>query len=170
MILGHFAVASIAKQTYFHRETWAFLALASVFPDILDKPANILLGLPGRGAGHSLVVLTAVTLLVWILSPKLKSSPILLVAGTIMWVSHLAGDFVKLEVLLWPFLGPLEPTPPFDIWEKVHQFYVVRASPEQFWLEAICVTAALGLWAVRFFAPRSAKDLPTCNSGNGRGK
>ena len=170
MILGHFAAASIAKQTCFQGENWAFLAVASLLPDLLDKPANILLGLPGRGVGHSLVVLTAVTLLAWLLSPKLKSNRNLLVAGTVMWVSHLAGDFVQLGVLLWPFLGPLEPTPPFDFWEKVHQFDVVRASPEQFWLEVSCVTAALGLWLVRSFMPGLAKDVPTWNSGNGRRK
>ena len=146
MILGHFALASVAKQTYFQRENLLFLAGAAVFPDLLDKPASILLGVPGRGVGHSLLILLAVTLLAWIFSSKLKISPKLLFAGIVMWVSHLATDLVNLGVLLWPFLGPLEPTPPFDFWNKIYQFYIVHSSPAEFWLEVLCITAALGLW------------------------
>src|SRR5208283_3584653 len=146
MILGHFALASIAKQTCFPRESLLFLAVASVFPDLIDKPASMLLGVPGRGVGHSLVILLAVTLLTWIFSSKLKISPKLLFAGVVMWVSHLTTDIVSLQVLLWPFLGPLEPAPPFDFWNKIYQFYIVHSSPEDLWLEVFCVTAALGLW------------------------
>jgi len=146
MILGHFALASIAKQTCFQRENLLFLAAASVFPDLLDKPASMLLGVPGRGVGHSLLILLAVTLLMWILSSKLKINPKLLFAGIVMWVSHLATDLVNLGVLFWPFLGPLEPAPPFDFWNKIYQFYIVHSSPEDLWLEVFCITAALGLW------------------------
>ena len=56
MIIGHLAVVGIAKLTFFEIENLAVLAVASFGPDILDKPANILLGMPGRGMSHSLVV------------------------------------------------------------------------------------------------------------------
>ncbi len=153
MVLGHFALASIAKQTCFRRENLIFLAAASVLPDLLDKPAAILLGEPGRGVGHSLVILIAITFAAWIFASKLEISPKYLLIGTVMWVSHLVTDLVSPEILLWPFLGPLQPAPPFDFWNKIYQFYIVGSSPEEFWLEAFCITVAVGLWAVRSSVP-----------------
>ncbi|MGO9117183.1 MAG: metal-dependent hydrolase [Desulfomonilaceae bacterium] len=168
MVLGHFALASIAKQTCFQRENWVFLAGAAVLPDLLDKPASILLGVPGRGVGHSLFILISITLVAWILSSKLKISPKYLVVGTVMWASHLATDFVSSGVLLWPILGALEPAPPFDFWNKIYEFYIVRSSPEEFWLEVFCITAAVGLWAVRFSMPKLAKNIQIRNPGGNR--
>ncbi len=150
-------MASIVKQTYFPRESLLFLAAASVFPDLLDKPASILLGVPGRGVGHSLLILLAVTLLTLIFSSKLKISPKFLFAGIVMWVSHLATDLVNLGVLLWPFLGPLEPAPPFDFWNKIYQFYIVHSSPAELGLEVLCIAAALGLW-IRAVISRQALE------------
>ncbi|MBI5248879.1 MAG: metal-dependent hydrolase [Desulfomonile tiedjei] len=154
MILGHFALASLAKQSCFHKDNWILLVVASIMPDLMDKPANIFLGLPGRGVGHSLIVLVAVAVFAWLLCSRLKINTDFLFPGVVMWLSHLAGDFVKPEVFFWPFLGQLEPSPRFDFWQKLYQFYIARVYPEQFWLEAFCVAAALSLWAFRSGIPR----------------
>ncbi len=139
MILGHFAVPSIAKQTFLQNEHWGLLLVASLMPDLLDKPASIFFGLPGRGMGHSLVLLAAVAGLAYLLTVGFKRNTNFLLPGIAMWLSHLGGDLVKPEVLFWPFLGRPEPTPPFDFWEKIYQFYVLRLHPEQFWLEVLCL-------------------------------
>jgi tRNA (adenine37-N6)-methyltransferase len=154
MILGHFAVPSIAKQTYFQNEHWGLLLLASLMPDLLDKPASIFFGLPGRGMGHSLVLLVVVAAFAYVLPAGLKRNTDFVLPGVVMWLSHLAGDLVKPEILFWPFLGAPEPTPPFHFWEKIHQFYVIRLHPEQFWLEAFCLAIALSLWVFRSLVPK----------------
>lgn len=154
MILGHFAVPSIAKQTCFQHEQWVLLLAASLMPDLLDKPASIFLGLPGRGMGHSLALLVVVAAFAYALSVGLKRNTDFVFPGVVMWLSHLAGDLVKPEVLFWPFLGPPEPTPPFHFWDKIYQFYVMRLHPEQFWLEAFCLATALSLWVFRSLVPR----------------
>jgi hypothetical protein len=155
MIFGHFAVAAIAKQTCFQRRNATFLIMAALLPDLVDKPTSVLLDLPRRGLGHSVVVLVSVTLMAWLLSPRLRSETGILSAGVIMWMTHLLGDLVELKVLLWPLLGPLvgslDAQPPFHFWEKMYQFYVVRLWPEQFWLDVCCVTVAAAIFVARAF-------------------
>jgi tRNA (adenine37-N6)-methyltransferase len=154
MILGHFAVPGIAKQTCFQKEHWALLLLASLMPDLLDKPASIFFGLPGRGMGHSLVLLVVLASFAYVLQWRFRRNTGLLFPGVVMWLSHLVGDLAKPEVLFWPFLGPPAPPPPFDFWEKIYQFYVLRLHPEQFWLEVACLATALSLWVLKVVAPR----------------
>lgn len=182
MILGHLAIAVVGKQTVFQRTNLGFLAVAALLPDILDKPANFLLGLPGRGAGHTLIVFAAATCLAWLLSPSLRRNPYLLLSGMVMWGAHLAGDFVQWRLLLWPFSGALEPTPPASLaasihslptaaqlttnlwvasWDRLYQFYVLRSIPDEFWLDLLCITIALGLVAARSFVPRLTHPMPS---------
>ncbi|MGC8659645.1 MAG: metal-dependent hydrolase [Desulfomonilaceae bacterium] len=139
MILGHIAIAGIAKITRFREENLLFLALASLGPDLVDKTANIFLGMPGRGMSHSLLFfasLIATCLIVW---KKFDLKPDTLLAGVVMWASHIIGDFPQSEVLLWPFVGPLEPGSKFHLVEKLNHFYVDRLYPDQFWLEVFCI-------------------------------
>jgi hypothetical protein len=182
MILGHLAIAVVGKQTVFQRTNLAFLAVAALLPDILDKPANFLLGLPGRGAGHTLIVFAAATCLVWLLSPSLRKNPYLLLSGMVMWGTHLAGDFVQWPVLLWPFAGALEPTPPISLavmihslpssaqlttnlwvasWDRLYQFYVLRSIPEEFWLDLSCIMMAVGIVAARSMFLRPVRSVPS---------
>jgi membrane-bound metal-dependent hydrolase YbcI (DUF457 family) len=151
MIIGHLAVVGIAKLTFFERENLAVLAIASFGPDILDKPANILLGMPGRGMSHSLVVFAIVCILACIYWLKMTKNPRLLFAAIILWGSHLAGDFLQWRVLLWPFWGSLEPGPKFHFAEKLTSFYVEFRYPYQLWFEIICVTVLLCIVFSRFF-------------------
>jgi hypothetical protein len=154
MILGHVALAGIAKRVRWERESLLFLATAALFPDFLDKPLNMLFLLPGRGIGHSLVVFLAVATTAWFLAPKIKIAQSTIVAGMVLWVTHLAGDLVAWKVLFWPFLGPLDPTPQFHFWEKICQFYVDRLYPEQFWLDMGCVVAFLCIQVVIWAKPK----------------
>jgi membrane-bound metal-dependent hydrolase YbcI (DUF457 family) len=145
MIIGHLAMVGIAKLTYFQRENLAFLALASFGPDIIDKPANILLGMPGRGISHSLIIFAIVCTLASIYCLKITNKPRLLCAAIILWGSHLAGDFLQWRVLLWPFAGSLERGSKFHVTEKLTSYYVEFQYPHQLWLEIICVAFLLGI-------------------------
>jgi hypothetical protein len=147
MILGHVALAGVAKQTCSVRESFLFLTAAALSPDFLDKPLSMFFSLPGRGAGHSLTVFAAVAATAWVLAPRLKVARSAVISGMALWLTHLAGDLVAWKVLFWPFLGPLDPTTQFHFWEKVYQFYVARLYPEQFWLDVGCVFAAVCLQA-----------------------
>ncbi|MCX5861309.1 MAG: metal-dependent hydrolase [Deltaproteobacteria bacterium] len=164
MILGHFAFAGIAKQTFYQRHSLAFLVVVSYLPDLLDKPGSMFLGLSGRGVGHSLIVFGAVATLAWFLSLRSRIRSDLFLAAVAMWFSHLAGDFLEWGVLLWPFLAvPPKYAPPFDFLVKIHEFYVIRLQPEQLWLEIFCVVAGLMLLALRHLPPRLAATLPSLN-------
>jgi len=174
MIFGHLAVVGIAKQTYFQKDRWVFLAVVAFGPDILDKTASIFLGLPRRGIGHSLILFLAVASAGWLFSSILRRGRNLLVPGAVMWFSHLAGDFPEWPLLFWPFLGLPEPSAHFDFWEKFYQYYVVRLWPEQFWLEIFCIVLALGLMVARSVARTAsntvlARNLPDRQRG-GAGK
>lgn len=151
MIIGHLAVVGIAKLTCFGRENLAVLAVASFGPDILDKPANILLGMPGRGISHSLFVFAIVCILACIYWLKMTKNPRLLCAAIILWGSHLAGDFLQWRVLLWPFWGSLEPGPKFLFAEKLTSYYVEFRYPHQLWFEIICITVLLCIVFSKFF-------------------
>jgi membrane-bound metal-dependent hydrolase YbcI (DUF457 family) len=159
MLLGHIAVASIANQTVFQQRSFVFLVVCSFIPDIIDKPAQLLFGLPGRGIGHSLVVFLCGALLLLIVSRGFKLPRGLILAGICMWFAHLAGDFLEWHVLLWPFYKvPIEPYPRFDLAEKLYQFYIARMWPEQFWLEMICITVALLLLVLKSQYVRSTSS------------
>ena len=47
MILGHLAIASIAKRKFL-AENFIFLLAASYGPDLVDKGLNLACGTPGR--------------------------------------------------------------------------------------------------------------------------
>ena len=145
MIIGHLAIAGIAKQTWFEKENILFLSLAAFGPDLIDKPANMLLGLPGRGVSHSLIFFFAMIAIAFLLRTWLKLSSRTLIAGIAMWGTHLVGDFLQLQVLFWPFGGHWEPSSKFHVVEKLLQFYVDRLYFAQFWMEVACVTALFAL-------------------------
>ena len=154
MILGHFAIAGIAKSTRFHGESLFFLTLASLGPDLVDKSGYMFFGMPGRGISHSLIFFAGVTSICWIIWRLFKLKPDTLTAGVLMWGSHLIGDFVQLQVLFWPFLGPLEHGQKFYVTEKVRLFYIDQLYPDQFWLEMFCITTLVILLLSRLFTTK----------------
>lgn len=157
MILGHLAIAGIAKQTLCRKRNLAFLTVAAFLPDLVDKPASMFLGLPGRGIAHTLIVFVSVGVAVWLVGPRLGFSRPVVGSGMTMWLTHLVGDFLEWRILLWPLLGPLEPTPRFAFLEKLYQFYVLRTWPEQFWLEVACIAVALCLLFVHSLLSRGTR-------------
>lgn len=164
MIVGHLAIAHLAKQTVFQKHNFVFLVTASLAPDILDKPASILLGYSGRGVGHSIVVFVFVAALAWVLAPKLRVGKDLILAGMALWASHLVGDYLEWRILLWPFLdGQPRRGPKFNLWEKLYDFYVTRLYPEQLWFEIVCIAAALTIIAVQVLLPRLLRVFPSLN-------
>jgi membrane-bound metal-dependent hydrolase YbcI (DUF457 family) len=166
MILGHFAVAGIAKQTRFKNENLIFLTLAAIGPDLFDKPANILFGMPGRGMSHSLTMFAVLIAISWVVLTVYKQDSRLLVAGMVMWGSHLLGDFLQFQILLWPFLGSLEPGPKFNLLEKLRFFYIDQLYPEQFWSEILCVSALLSIFLFRLFISRTRGPVVLQESGS----
>jgi|WetSurMetagenome_2_1015567.scaffolds.fasta_scaffold962915_1 hypothetical protein len=158
MIIGHLAIACIAKQTWFEKENLLLLSLAAFGPDLVDKPANMLLGLPGRGISHSLIFFFAMIAIAFLLRTWLKFSSRTLIAGIAMWGTHLVGDFLQLQVLFWPFGGHWEPSSKFHVVEKLLHFYVDRLYFAQFWMEMACVVTLFALLLSRLFLPPSPQQ------------
>lgn len=165
MIIGHFAAVAIAKLTYFQRESLAILTFASIGPDVLDKPAKILFGLPGRGVCHSLIFFGVVSLVASIYWLKIKYELRLLVAAIILWGSHLLGDFLQLGVLLWPFYGSLDPGPRFHFAEKLAFYYWEIKYPYQLGFEIACISALMYILFLRFFKHKAAWGTSSDNLG-----
>ncbi len=145
MIFGHLALVGVAKLTAFRQENFAIMTLASFGPDLLDKPANIFLGLPGRGVSHSLLAFGILALLASFYWLKVNRNPRLLGATALLWGSHLAGDFVEPNVLFWPLAGPLYAKSKFLFSEKFLAFYMDFQHPYQLAFEMISIMAIIGI-------------------------
>lgn len=145
MIFGHLALVGIAKLTAFRQENLAIMTLASFGPDILDKPANIFLGLPGRGISHSLLAFGVLALLAGFYWLRVNRHPRLFGAASLLWGSHLMGDFVEPNVLFWPLAGPLYAKSKFHFSEKLFAFYIDLQHPHQLLFELLSIMAVLGV-------------------------
>jgi hypothetical protein len=142
MIVGHLAFAALAKRTFFKTENLPILMFASYGPDFVDKTASFLLGFPGRNFGHSLVFFLTVFAAAWMVCQVFHFRQDVILAAALMWVAHLAGDFVRPTVLFWPFLSPIEGEP-FHLAGVLHRMYVELRWPGQLTLEICLVTLAL---------------------------
>lgn len=160
MIFGHWACASIASRTYWKEESYAFLLVASFLPDFLDKTANVVFCMPGRGFGHSLVVFAAFMLLGWAVLPRVAMSRSSLIPAAILWTTHLVGDMVVLNVLFWPFLGPLEPVERFGFLWSFYRMYVQFNNPPMLAMDLLCIALAVWLWLVQSSRPRIPVPVP----------
>ncbi len=145
MILGHLAIAGLAKLTYFRQENLAMMIFASYGPDILDKPASLLFGLPGRGASHSLLAFTILVIVLGAYWLRINYRPRLFAAATSLWASHLASDFLEWQILLWPFAGSLHLRPKFQVADKLFAYYVKLQYPYQLAVELISILAIIGI-------------------------
>lgn len=151
MIIGHFAIAGILKQTWFERQNLLFLSVVGFGPDFVDKPLNMLFGLSGRCVGHSLLFYLAVILIACCFFYWLNFSSRTLFAGIVMWGTHIIGDFLAPQVLFWPFLGEWEPSSRFHVFQKLWQFYVDRLYFAQFWMEIACIAILVALLLTKAF-------------------
>jgi hypothetical protein len=144
MIVGHLAFAYISKRTFFSTESYPLLILASYGPDILDKSLSLMFGLPGRNLGHSLVVLLALVAAAWVLSQALGLRKRWITACAVMWLAHLAGDFVRPVILFWPLLGSFTGDP-FAFPAVLVRMYVELRWPAQLAFEIFLVFISLCL-------------------------
>jgi len=107
---GHIAAAYLAAHYGKLDERVAFVA--AVFPDAIDKTARYVLHLTpnGRVPAHSLLVLAATTVLVWLVWRR-RPLTLAWVAG---YASHLLADLLtdllqyggNFDFLLWPIVPP----------------------------------------------------------------
>jgi hypothetical protein len=145
MILGHLAIASIAKRKFLE-ENFTFLLAASYGPDLVDKTLNLACGTPSRGLGHSLLMFILFTAAGWLYCQRFRINKQLLYISLILWLSHLITDLLELKIFFWPFSGPLPPYPHYTLMEKLWNFYVIHTHPGQFFLEISFIIIALILW------------------------
>jgi hypothetical protein len=157
MIIGHLAIAGIVKQTWFKRENLLFLCFAAFGPDLVDKPLNMVFGLSGRGAGHSLLFYLSMILISCFLGKWLKFSSQTLYAGIVMWGTHIVCDFLEPQVLFWPLLGQWEPGPNLHLFQKLWRFYIQRSYFAQFWMEISCISALIALLLFKQFTSASSQ-------------
>jgi membrane-bound metal-dependent hydrolase YbcI (DUF457 family) len=144
MILGHLTVTAAGHRLLSGRLGPSLdvplgpLLLGAYVPDLLDKPIAWLTGLSGRGYGHSLVLQLAVFALAFAVLGRYR---LLLRAVALGAALHLLEDWVTLDVLLAPLLGPIPEMPQVPLLDKLLVFYT-SGSP-QMWLEV----AALVYWS-----------------------
>ncbi len=153
MTFGHLALASIGRDTLFKDINFYFLAMAAFGPDLADKPMRLFFGLNGRGLGHTLIVYLVVLTVGWLLCRRKIISSKMFLAGAILWLSHLAADFLDSRIFFWPFLGPLPLEEKFGFWEMIyywlHFYNKWRWANLQFCLEFTCIVLAVVLWMQR---------------------
>ncbi|MBF0551279.1 MAG: hypothetical protein HQK60_12165 [Deltaproteobacteria bacterium] len=161
MILGHLAVANVAKNTFLKNENYLFLIFSCYGPDFMDKPGRVLFGLAGRGFGHSILTFSILSIAAYIFCREFRVPMKYLYVGMAMWVGHLASDMVDPEVLFWPFMGPIPISPQNTLMESVYDFYVGRVSIACFTLDVLCISSALFLGYLRLLRrqpkPQTAK-------------
>lgn len=157
MIIGHLAIAGIAKKTWFDSENLMLLTMASFGPDLIDKPAHLIFGFPGRGVSHSLVFFLFISVFSWLLRPFIGYSVKTMVAGLTMWGTHLIGDFLEFDILFWPLGAPYQAVSKFNLIEKLSQFYIDRHYFAQFWMEVICVAILALIMVSKMISSRYRK-------------
>jgi hypothetical protein len=153
MILGHLAIAGIAKWKFL-TENFTFLLVVSFGPDLVDKTLNLAFGAPGRGVGHSLLMFAPLTVAAWLFCQRFRINTQLLYIGLILWSSHLITDLLELDILLWPFLGTFSDDPDCTLVERLSNYYVIHAHPAQLWLEISFIMIAITLWILYSFRSR----------------
>lgn len=164
MILGHLAIASIAKRKFL-AENIIFLCAASFGPDLIDKPLSLACAVPGRWVGHSLLMFALVTAAAWLFCQRFGANKQLIYIGAVLWLSHLTADFVDLKIFLWPLLGPFPVSPPCTLLERFQNYYILRHHPIQLSLEILLIMIAVIWWMpyalrsrLRFFSPLTRVD------------
>ncbi|MFQ6013274.1 MAG: metal-dependent hydrolase [Thermoplasmata archaeon] len=118
------------------RVDYRLLLVATLLPDLIDKPLSLAFGIGGRNIAHTLLfALTLTALFVWVRPRSVETSNravwsaafLALAIGT--WTHLLLDRMWELpEVLFWPFLGPgfpLDTFDPFNFLEAYRDPYVL---------------------------------------------
>ncbi len=121
-LLGHVGFSILALSLYNRARGEAtgrfrlWMIIGSMIPDLIDKPIGAIFFSRGRWFGHSVLVLTALLFLTLVLftwgsvvrdGEDGRGVVLILYAGSLL---HLVEDFgIRMEVVLWPLLGPIDP-------------------------------------------------------------
>lgn len=149
------------------------LAVASQFPDLIDKPLAYLEILPyGRSLAHSLFTFAICSLAVWWLASRLRGRwgdgtvpeslrALTPAAFAVGYLSHLLGDTYRFLLAgdLWPArflvypLFPLPESPADDIapWNRMLRIYQDMSTHPQLELIAIALAVFVGLRVRRYW-------------------
>jgi membrane-bound metal-dependent hydrolase YbcI (DUF457 family) len=150
MVLGHLTVTTAARRLLGKR----FPSISAIplgpllagayLPDLVDKPLNRLVGLAGRGYGHSLVVEGVTFGFLWLLLARHR----VVVSAVALGVgAHLLEDWVNPRILLAPLLGPVPMAPRWAFVDSLLHFY--RSGGPQVWLEIAAAAYWLAVGARR---------------------
>jgi membrane-bound metal-dependent hydrolase YbcI (DUF457 family) len=147
MVLGHLTVTSAGRRLLQQRVPRVFiplgpLLLGAYLPDLVDKPLNLILGLPGRAFGHSLVVEAVAFTLAALVFPRWRTVLAPLALGVAI---HLLEDWVNPVILLAPLLGPIPAAPPWSFVDSFLHFY--SGGGPLVWVETAGVLYWLGVAA-----------------------
>ena len=145
MILGHLAIASIAKRKFL-AENFIFLLAASFGPDLVDKSLGLAFDAASRSVGHSLLMFVLLAAAAWLLRQRFNLNKQLVGIGLILWLSHLTVDLLDLQTFFWPFGGPLPVGPHYTLIEKLRNYYLLGHQPVQLSLEISLIIIAIILW------------------------
>lgn len=146
MILGHLAIASIAKQTFL-AENFILLFAASCGPDLIDKSLGIAFDAASRSAGHSILTFALLAAAAGLFCQRFNLNKQLVGIGAVLWLSHLTADLLDLEIFFWPVLGPLPVGPPSTLTERLRDYYLLWRNPVQLSIEISLIIIAVILWA-----------------------
>jgi hypothetical protein len=146
MIVGHAALAYVAKRRYFEAPAFRVLLIASYFPDLLDKPASFFFGASGRGFGHSILCFIIALCCMQLVVSLGKMDKSVMKACALLWISHLLTDFTELNTLFWPVLGDFAARPSFDFVAVINKMYVDFGTPHQLIAEVFFVALAGWYW------------------------
>lgn len=147
MILGHAALAVLARRTVFRSVPWPLLLLAGYGPDLIDKTGMLLARTSSKGIGHTLLfyVLLLAALAAW---PSFRRTgrpgPVWL-AVALLWLSHLLLDLTQAIILAWPFRGPFPATDPYDLADGFLAFYSGHGNRAVLALDVACIACSLAV-------------------------
>jgi membrane-bound metal-dependent hydrolase YbcI (DUF457 family) len=147
MVLGHLTVTAAGHRILGGRARWIAavrlgpLLLGAYLPDLVDKPLNNLVGLSGRGYGHSLAVQVLALGMAWAFARRHRQTIQALALGAAV---HLIEDWVEPVVLLAPFLGPVPYAPHWSFLDNLLGFYLRGGPPVWIEIAALCYWTAVG--------------------------
>ena len=127
--------------------------VGTALPDLIDKPIW-LAGIVdvGRTVGHSLLFALPLVVAVWLFA-RARGHPILGVAFTVGYLSHVAtdvpwhvisGDYEELGFLLWP----ITPMPAYTGTKPLVTLGGLEVTVTTLWLEVVILVAGVALWWV----------------------
>jgi len=138
MIIGHltttYALAGPLGRRFPALNNVPPLLLGAYLPDLVDKPLYLLTGIPGRGPGHSAVLLAVAFYMLIRALPSLRHLLIPLAAGAFL---HLAQDLASPVVFLWPFLGSWDNPSTISLFGTLQRYYLLFEHPAQLALEVL---------------------------------